>query len=73
MQDENATFTAAEVQCLIDWHCKCAVSDEMRAIAERNEKERTRLLAEKTDTAMNAILSQLQHDTAPTLQVISYE
>lgn len=73
MQDENATFTAAEVKSLIDWYCKCAVSDEMRAIAERNEKERTRLLAEKTDNAMSTILAQLQHETAPTLQAIRYE
>lgn len=73
LQDANATFTAEEVKSLIDWYCKYAVTDEMRAIAERNEQERTRLLAEKTDNAMNTILSQLQHDTTPTLQVISYE
>lgn len=73
LQDANATFTAEEVKSLIDWYCKCAVTDEMRAITERNEQERTRLLAEKTDNAMNTIIAQLQHDTTPTLQVISYE
>lgn len=73
MKNVESTFTQTEVTELIAWYCKLAVNDEVRAIAERNEQERTRLLAEKTDATMEQLLSKCGTYTPPTLQVVSYE